>query len=362
MRIDPLSARPLPTRPPRRRSLPLVCAALAVLATLAGGSGPAPFSPVGGALAAQTPDGLTGTVVVLNKRGDDASFIDLASGEIVATAPTGRGPHELVITEDGRTAVGTDYEGERGSLSVFSIPRGQRTKVIPLDPYTRPHGIVLLPGDSVAAVSVEADRAVILVHIGRGEIVSVLSTDAEGSHMVAATADGSTLWTGDMGSNTVTELDRASGTRVRSLPAPARPEAVNVTPSGDRVFAGSNATGRVTVFHTEDGRSETVAEGFGWPYRMFLTPDVSRLIVPDLRGEVVRFFHADTYREVGRISFPGQAPQGLTLHDDGRHLFLSLSAADRIAVIDIHTLEIVGYLPAGSSPDGIGFSPQTVGG
>lgn len=313
-------------------------------------------------LAAQAPDGLTGTVVVLNKRGDDASFIDLASGRIVATAPAGRGPHELVITGDGSTAVGTDYEGERGSLSVFSIPGGRRTKVIPLDPYTRPHGIDLLPGDSVAAVSVEADRAVVLVHIGRGEIVDVISTDASGSHMVAATADGWTLWTGDMGSNTVTELDRRSGTRARSLSAPAQPEAINVTPSGDRVFAGSNATGRVTVFNTADGTAETVAEGFGWPYRMFLTPDVSLLIVPDLQGEVLRFFDADSYDELGRIEFPGEGPQGLTLHEDGRHLFLSLSAADRIAVIDIATRQVVGYLPAGSSPDGIGFSPQTVGG
>jgi len=203
---------------------------------------------------------------------------------------------------------------------------------------------------------------VLLVHIERGEIVQVIPTQASGSHMVAATADGSTLWTGDMGSNTVTELDPASGAPVRALEAPATPEAINVTPSGDRVFAGSNATGLVTVFHTDDGTSRTVARGFGWPYRMFLTPGASQLIVPDLRGEVVRFFDGDDYTELGRIVFPGEAPQGLALHDDGRHLFLSLSATDRIAVIDIRTREVVGYLSAGSSPDGIGFSPQIVGG
>jgi hypothetical protein len=50
----------------------------------------------------QAPSGLKGTIVVLNKSGHDASFIDLASGSIVATLPTGRGPHELVITRDGR--------------------------------------------------------------------------------------------------------------------------------------------------------------------------------------------------------------------------------------------------------------------
>jgi DNA-binding beta-propeller fold protein YncE len=148
--------------------------------------------------------------------------------------------------------------------------------------------------------------------------------------------------------------------RVRSLPAPAQPEAINVTPSGDRVFAGSNATGRVTVFDTEDGSSRTIAEGFGWPYRMFLTPGVGQLIVPDMGGEVLRFFDGESYEELGSIDFAGQAPQGLALHADGRHLFLSLSGANRIAVVDIEDRSVVGYLPAGSSPDGIAYSPVVV--
>lgn len=311
-------------------------------------------------LGAQAPDGMTGTLVVLNKRGNDASFVDVASGRIVGTAPTGVGPHELVLSSDGRIGVATDYEGEVGSLTVLDVPGARRLRTLDLTPYTRPHGIVFLPGDSVVAVTVERDDAVLLVRISDGEITGVIPTEAQGSHMVAATADGETLWTGDMGSNTVTELSRSTLSRVRALPAPAQPEAVNVTADGSRVFAGSNATGRVTVFHTADGRSETVAEGFGWPYRMFLTPGAGQLIVPDLRGEVLRFFHGDSYQELGRIAFPGEAPQGLTLHPDGRHLFLSLSAAGRVAIVDVRERRVVGYLPAGSGPDGVGFSPRTV--
>jgi DNA-binding beta-propeller fold protein YncE len=310
---------------------------------------------------AQAPSGMTGTLVVLNKQGDDASFVDLASGRVVATVPTGVGPHELVVSANGRIAVGTDYEGESASLTVLDIPGTRVAHTIDLSPYRRPHGIAFLPGDSVVAVTVEQDRAVLVVRVSDGEITGVISTEADGSHMVAVTGDGETLWTGDIGSNTVTELSRSSMSRVRSLQAPAQPEAINVTPGGDRVFAGSNATGRVTVFSTSNGSSRTVAEGFGWPYRMFLTPGVEQLIVPDLRGEVLRFFHGETYEELGRIPFPGEAPQGLTLHPDGRHLFLSLSAAERVAIVDIVERTVVGYLPAGSGPDGVGFSPLTAG-
>lgn len=311
-----------------------------------------------GSGAAQTPEGLGGTLIVLNKQGDDASFIDLASGEIVATVPTGPSPHELVASRDGRTAVGTDYGGR--TLTVFDVGSATVSRTIDLGEYTRPHGIVFLEGDSLVAVTSETRGAVVIVRVADGDLVEVLDTGAQGSHMVAATADGRTLWTGDIGSNSVTELRRGAAGPVRVLAAPEQPEAVNVTPSGDRVFAGSNATGRVTAWTTADGAATTVAEGFGWPYRIFFTPGVERIVIPDLRGEVVRFFGGDSYEELGRLPFTGQAPQGLVLHGDGRHLFLSLSAAGRIAVIDVESRTVVATLPAGSGPDGIAWSPVTV--
>lgn len=305
------------------------------------------------------PKGLTGTVVVVNKRANNASFIDLATGTIVATVPTGEGPHELVVSSDGRTAVATNYNAGN-SLTVYDIPTATTLRTIPLDDYPRPHGIVFMTGDEVVAITSEVSAKVVLVRLSDGAVVGEAATEARGSHMLGVTTDGGTAWTGDIGSNTVTEIDLNELKKVRSFPAPAQPEAVNVAPNGSRVFAGSNATGRVTAFDTSDGSTTLVAEGFGWPYRIFLTPDVEQIIVPDLRGETLRFFDGNDYTELGRIDFPGAAPEGLTLHSDGRHLFLSLSQSNQIAVVDIETREVVGHLPAGEGPDGIGYSPFSV--
>ena len=71
-------------------------------------------------LMGQSPHGRTGTLVVLNKSVATATFIDVASGESLATLPTGQGPHELAITRDGRWAVSTDYSGGN-SLTVFDV-------------------------------------------------------------------------------------------------------------------------------------------------------------------------------------------------------------------------------------------------
>ena len=49
------------------------------------------------------------TLVVLNKAEATASLIDLASGEVRATLPTGVGPHEVAISPDGKLALVADY-------------------------------------------------------------------------------------------------------------------------------------------------------------------------------------------------------------------------------------------------------------
>ena len=307
------------------------------------------------------PSGLSGTVVVVNKRGDDASFIDLESGKIVASAPTGNGPHELVVSPDGRLAVVTNYGGgSANTLTVFDVASASVIRTIDQGRFTRPHGIAFMPDGDVFAVTSESTRNVVLVRVSDGRVLANISTDARGSHMLGVTGNGETIWTGDMGSNTVTRLSVEDGARVSSFPAPDQPEAVNVSPDGARVFAGSNTTGRVTAFDAADGSQTLVAEGFGWPYRIFLTPDVEQLIVPDFRRGTLRFFDGNDYDELGRIDFPGEGPQGLVLHPDGRHLFLSLSRGNRIAVVDIDTRVVVGYLPAGAGPDGIGYSTVRV--
>lgn len=98
------------------------------------------------------PDGLQGTLIVLNKQGHDASFIDLGSGEIIATLPTGRGPHELVVTDDGKWAIGTDYSGGN-SLTVFDVENLSVARTIDLSDYPPPHGILFMPGQQEVIIS-----------------------------------------------------------------------------------------------------------------------------------------------------------------------------------------------------------------
>lgn len=323
-------------------------AALVVLFTLAGGR----------AASGQVP-GLGGTLVVTNKTPSTATIIDVASGKILATLPTGNGPHEVVLSPDGGTAVVTDYSGQPGkTLTVIDVAARRVVRTIDLGEYRRPHGIVFLPGDSLVAVTSEASGHVVVVNIREGVVRRAVPTQQDGSHMVGVTADGVRAFTGNMGSNTVSELNLRTGAFVRMWEVPTTPEAINVTPGGEEVWVGSNGTGKVSVLLPATGQVTTAAEGFGWPYRVLFSPDGKTVLLPDLRGEVLRFVDRASRRETGRIEFPGGGPQGIVITPDGRYALESLSRQARVAIVDMATRAVVGYLAAGETPDGIAYTTR----
>ena len=312
---------------------------------------------------AQVP-GLAGTLIVTNKSPSTATIIDLASGRTLATLPTGLGPHEIALSADGATAVVTDYSGPVGTrktLTVIDVPGERVVRTIDLGEYRSPHGIKFLPGDTLVAVTSEASRNVVIVNVLAGVVRRVIPTNFAGSHMIGISADGVRGFTGNIGGNSVSELDLKSGTFVRSFEVPAQPEAINVTPDGKEVWVGSNATGRVSVLDPATGAITTAAEGVSWPYRVLFTPDVKTVVIPDLRNHEVRFIERSTRREISRLSVPGAGPQGIAMTPDAKYVLLSLSTQARVAIIDLKTRAVVGYVPAGETPDGVVYTTRVMG-
>lgn len=309
--------------------------------------------------------GLTGTLVVTNKSPFTATIVDVGSGRTLATLPTGQGPHEVVMSRDGSTAVVTDYGSGPApgrTLTVIDVPNLKVARTIDLGEYRRPHGIVFLPGDSVVAVTSEANKFVVLVHVTTGAILKAVPTNKNGSHMVGVNAVGTRGWTGDIGSNSVTELDLVAGTALRSIDVPAQPEAINVTPDGREVWVGSNATGKVSVVTTASGAVETAAEGFSWPYRVLFSPDNALVLIPDMRNEDLRILNRTSRKQLGRLEFKDGGPQGILFTPDGRYAMMSLSKKTTVVIIDVAKQMVAGTLEVGTTPDGVAYTTRVVAG
>ena len=303
--------------------------------------------------------GLTGTIIVTNKSPSTATIIDAASGRVLATLPTGPGPHEITLSKDGRLAVVTNYGAPpRNTLTVIDVPGMTVARTIDLGTYTAPHGIHFLAGDSLVALTSETTGNVVLVNVIEGGVRRAIATNARGSHMVGVTGDGARGFTGNMQSNTVSELDLRAGQLVREIAVPERPEAINVTPDGAEVWVGSNTTGKVSAIDVKTWTVSTVGEGFRWPYRMLFSPDLKTAFIPDMTNEDLRFFDRVSKRELGKIQMPGAGPQGIAITPDGRYVLLSLSKQAKVAVVDARSRTVLGHIPAGETPDGIVYTTR----
>jgi YVTN family beta-propeller protein len=313
----------------------------------------------------------SGTLIVANMADNTASLIDIASRRTVATLPTGAGPHEVAVSHDGRWAVVSNY-GVRGApgntLTVIDVVKATVERTIDLGEYRRPHSAVFLPGDSLLAVTSEASRVVVLVNFVRGGVAGTVATNGGGSHMQATTADGRRMFVSNVGDGTLSELDLAARTYVRTLPLAPKVEGLAATARGDLVFAGSPVAKTVSVVDTRTGAITRTYDGFGFPYRMAVTNDGKLAFICDPPQSKIRVVDIATLAELASIDVPlegiqataefaGQAaPEGLIMGRDGRTFYVALQGSSRVAEVDIATRKLTGYMSTGAAPDGIGQS------
>lgn len=297
-------------------------------------------------------------LLVANKQDHTLSVIEVETGRLLATLPTGTGPHEVAVSSDGRRAVVANYGDQTpgSSLTIVDLVERRVERTIDLGEHRRPHGVVVLPGDSLAAVTVEASQAVLVVRLDGG-VKHTIPTNARGSHMVAVTADGRRGYTANVPDGTITELDLATGTSLRSLPVASVTEGVAVTPDGREVWVGSNNQHTVTVVDTRSWKAVDTLPAAGLPYRIAISPDGKTAVVPGPMGGLVRIFDVATRTERAVVDFgaggQSQGPVGSTITGDGAYAFIALQETNEAAMVDLATGQELRRFPAGAGPDGI---------
>lgn len=85
-------------------------------------------------------------LLVLNKHEDTMSYVDPATLAVVATAPAGHDPHELVIRADRRLAFISNYAPPGNTVAVVDLVERRLVTLILTEPYTRIHGAAMEPG------------------------------------------------------------------------------------------------------------------------------------------------------------------------------------------------------------------------
>ena len=321
--------------------------------------------------------GAQAALIVLNKSDARASLVDISSGTVVATLPTGDGPHEVAVSPDGFTAVVGNYGAQTpgSSLTVLDLRRRAVVRTIDLGQYRRPHGIVWLGDGRRVLVTVEQNRAVLEVDVAAGLVTRSIATDQNGTHMVALAPDGKTAYTANIGSGSVTRIDVESARAVQTVITGKGPEALDVSPDGREVWAADRTLDYITVLGAATLDSLGSMPTLRFPNRLKFTLDGKRVLVSNATAGAITVYDVQKRALIKTIPIPfdpskkraeavlgdmgnSAVPLGILLEPGGKRAWVATAALGEIVEIDLIALMITRTIHAGNNPDGMAYIPR----
>lgn len=292
-------------------------------------------------------------LLVTNKEENTVSFVDAQARAEIARVSTGRNPHEVAVTPDGRWAFIANYA--ESSLTVVDVPAMRADGRVDLAPHSRPHGIVVTSDGKTVWVTTEGSRHVVAVDVASRRVARAIETGQDGTHMLALAPTRRKLYTANLGSGTATAIDLETGTVLRHIATGAGAEGIAVTPDERWVLVTNREAGTLSVIDAEtDEVVREVAAG-EFPIRVEVTPRGRRALVSDARAGELLEVVVGTW-EIRRRLAVGSFPVGIEIVPDGGRAYVANTADDRITEIDLEAWRRAGTIATGDEPDGMAYT------
>ena len=304
-------------------------------------------------LAAPAP---TPALLVLNKVDATLAIVDPTSGQVTGKVATGEGPHEVVT--DGTRAFVSNYGAQTpgGTLSVIDLSSQKEVRRVDLGPLRRPHGLAM--ADGKIYFTAEVNRLVARYDPSSDRVDWLLGTGQTSTHMVIVHRSGSPVFTTNIGSDTVTVMERGSNPlawNLATIPVGKGPEGFDISPDGGELWAAHSRDGGVSIIDVASKKvTQTLDLRTKRSNRLKFTPDGRLVLISDLDAGDLVVVDAKTRTEVRRLPL-GRSPEGVLVVPDGSRAYVAVTGDNYVAVLDLRTLQVTGKIATGTGPDGMAW-------
>jgi len=389
-----------------RSKNPQSLAAVAALAAL--------LSVATGAVAQSTPNR---SLLALSKRNHTLAIVDPNTLQVVARAPVGTDPHEVIASSDGKTAYVSIYGGGRfHSLSVIDLVAQKALPDVDTGALNGPHGLAFAGGK--VWFTAEAAKAVATYDPASGKVDWIMGTGQNRTHMLYVTPDEKQIYTTNASSASVSILEKVTlppmgpppGTQPPqgSQPPPPPPggnqqrvphnnhqthpneqahrrpkgsqqtgadlqasridwnqtvisvgkgdEGFDVSPDGRELWTANAQDGTLSVVDltTRTVSATLDSKTFG-ANRLKFTPDGKLVLISSLRDGDLVIYDAASLKEFKRVKI-GHGAAGILMDRDANRAFISCGPDNYVAVLDLKTLEVTAHIDVGGEPDGLAWA------
>src|ERR1700686_3277567 len=257
------------------------------------------------------------SLLALSKHNHTLAIVDPNTLQVVARAPVGPDPHEVIASSDGKTAYVSIYGGGRyHALSVIDLVGQKALPDIDTGALNGPHGLAFAGGK--VWFTAEGAKAVARYDPVSAKIDWIMGTGQNRTHMIYVTADEKQIYTTNVNSATVSILEKVElppmgpppGVRPPSGAAPSPPpsgsqprmdwnqtiipvgkgdEGFDVSPDRRELWTANAQDGTLSIIDiaTRKVTSTLDAKIFG-ANRLKFTPDGKLVLISSLRnGDLV---------------------------------------------------------------------------
>jgi YVTN family beta-propeller protein len=331
------------------------------------------------------------TLLALSKQDHTLAIVDPATLKIVARIPVGDDPHEVVASADGKTADVSNYGfGAFHTLTAIDLIEQKQLPVIELGALRGPHGLAFVQGK--VWFTAEAAKAIGSFDPVGSKIDWVMGTGQDRTHMLYVFPDGKRIITTNVSSATVTIMDKIEGRadgppgppagsapplggprsaiepqgpppgppggdwQLTVIPVGRGSEGFDVSPDGKQAWVANAQDGTVSVIDIVAKKVvATIAANVPGANRLKFTPDGKMALVT--AGSALVMFDATSRKEIKRLANV-HGSGGIQMQPDGARAYVACGRENKVAVIDLHSLEEIGLIDSIGGPDGLAWAVQ----
>jgi DNA-binding beta-propeller fold protein YncE len=338
------------------------------------------LSTVQGAMAQGTPQE---SLLALSKRNHTLAIVNPSTLEVIARAPVGPDPHEVIASADGKTAYVSIYGGGRyHALSVIDLVAQKALPDIDTGALNGPHGLAFVGGK--LWFTAEGAKAIARYDPATAKIDWIMGTGQNRTHMIHVTADQKQIYTTNVSSATVTILELVAlppmgpppgmpaGGAPPGQPGPGGPprmdwnetvipvgkgsEGFDVSPDGRELWTAGAQDGTISIIDIPSKKVTATldAKVFG-ANRLKFTLDGKYVLISSLGGGDLVIYDAAKRTEWKRLPI-GHGAAGILMEPNGARAFIACSPDNYIAVLDLKTFQVTGHIDVGGEPDGLAWA------
>ena len=309
---------------------------------------------------AQALDDLSHYLFVPNRASADVAVIDTRTDTVVAHVPVGEVPHQVAVSQTHHKMAVSNSADD--TLTVIDLGTLTATATIHLG--HAPEHMEIDPSGEVLAVGNIGEGTVSFVSLGEERELARVDGLHE-PHNMTFDPSGTRLYVGNLGASFVSVIDVPLATVAGEIPVgPDRALAarsvgedayqgiinVTATPDGRLGFAAYGEGDNMAVIDLVQGRTlKTLALG-DTPWRAYASGDGRYMIVPNNGDETVSVVSTASLDEIARL--PGAADMtGVNTAWFDSLAFVISRGDDKVLVIDLTTMSAAGEIALPGTPE-----------